>query len=283
MKSFLFLFIFCFLSSPFSPPAKTWVAIGDSITYLNDHQNETGNRVTKGYLTRVTEELPDLTYINQGHNGWTAVKMAQEIEKIGLVKADVYSVFLGTNDWWQGRPLGTLADYQNNTGPATFYGAYRAIINKIRNLNTKASIVLITPMPRVDFVSIANAKNNAYGSYKDKNGQSLAAFADAVKAIGKHEKLRVVDLYYKSGMTLENLVKFKRLKDPATGEYKNYPYPSFINVRFNPETDEYPYPPEAIDMTYDGLHPSDKGYAVISRMVTDVLKKELKLKKAKVR
>lgn len=282
MKSFLFLLVFYFLSSPFPPESKTWIAIGDSITYLNDHQNETGNRITKGYLTRVTEELPDLKYINQGHNGWTAVKMAQEIEKIGLVKADVYSVFLGTNDWWQGRPLGTLTDYQNNTGTATFYGAYRAIINKIRSLNKKAPILLITPMQRVDFVYINNPKNNAYGSYKAKNGQMLAAFADAILAIGKHEKLPVVDLYYQSGMTPESLVKFKRLKDPATGTYKNYPYPAFIDVPFNPETDEYPYPAEAIDMTYDGLHPSDKGYAVISRMVASRLKKELKLKKVKV-
>lgn len=281
MKSFLFLVIFCFLVSAYSPKSQTWVAIGDSITYLNDHQNETGNRVTKGFLTRVTEELPDLNYINQGHNGWTAGKIAQEIQNLGLVKADVYSVFLGTNDWWQGRPIGTLADYRNNTGHATFYGSYRLIIDKIRSLNKKAPILLMTPMQRVDFVYIANAKNNAYGSYKAKNGQSLAAFADAIKAIGRHEKLPVVDLYYKSGMTLENLVKFKRLKDPATGEYKDYTYPAFINIPFNPETDAYPYPPEAIDMTYDGLHPSDKGYAVISRMVADVMKKELKLKKAK--
>jgi lysophospholipase L1-like esterase len=281
MKSFLFLLVFYFISNALPPEPKTWVAIGDSITYLNDHQNETGNRVTKGYLTLVTEELPELKYINKGYNGWTAGKVAQEIEKLGLVKADVYSVFLGTNDWWQGRPLGTLADYRNNTGHATFYGSYRLIINKIRSLHKKAPILLITPMQRVDFVYIANAKNNAYGSYKDKNGQSLAAFADAIKAIGKYEKLPVVDLYNKSGMTLENLVKFKRLKNPATGAYQNYPFPAFTDIPFNPETDEYPYPPEAIDMTYDGLHPSDKGYAVISRMVADVMKKELKLKKAK--
>jgi lysophospholipase L1-like esterase len=281
MKKLQFLLIVCFLLTAFSPKPLTWVAIGDSITYLNDHQNETGNRVTKGYLTRVTEELPDIKYINQGHNGWTAGGIANKIEDLGLVKADVYSVFLGTNDWWQGRPLGTLADYQNNTGNDTFYGSYRIIINKIRSLDKKAPILLMTPMQRVDFVYIANMKNNAYGSYKDKNGQSLAAFADAIKAIGKYEKVPVVDLYYKSGMTLENLVKFKRLKGPATGEYKNYPYPAFVDIPFNPETDEYPYPPAAIDMTYDGLHPSDKGYAVISRMVADVMKKELKLKKVK--
>jgi len=281
MKRFLFAVLICFLSSAFSPAAYTWVAIGDSITYLNDHQNETGNRVTKGYLTLVTEELPNLKYINQGHNGWTAGGIANKIEDLGLVKADVYSIFLGTNDWWQGRPIGTLADYQNNTGNNTFYGSYRLIINKIRSLNPKAPIILLTPMQRVDFVYINNYKNNAYGSYKAKNGQMLSAFADAIKAIGKHEKLRVVDLYYKSNMTPETLVKFKRLKDPATGAYKNYAYPQFIDVPFNPETDEYPYPPEAIDMTYDGLHPSDKGYAIISRMVADAMKKELKLKKAK--
>jgi lysophospholipase L1-like esterase len=29
---------------------------------------------------------------------------------------------------------------------------------------------------------------------------------------------------------------------------------------------------EAIDMTYDGLHPSDKGYEVIARKLVKVLK-----------
>jgi lysophospholipase L1-like esterase len=283
MKNSLFLIVILLLFGAFSPKSLTWVALGDSITYLNDHQNETGNRVTKGYLTRITETLPGLDYINQGHNGWTAGKIAQEIETLSLVKADVYSVFLGTNDWWQGRPLGTLADYQNNTGNNTFFGSYRLIINKIRGLNKKAPIILITPMQRTDFVYIADMKNNAFGSYQDKNGQSLAAFAEAVKAIGQLEKLPVVDLYGASGMNLENLVKFKRLKDPGTGEYKNFSYPEYINIPFHPQTDAYPYPPEAINMTYDGLHPSDKGYEVISGMLVKVMKQERKLKKASKR
>ena len=67
----------------------TWVAIGDSITYLNEHPNETGNRITKGYMTRVAEKLPNIHYINQGHNGWTSGGIASEIENIGLIKADV--------------------------------------------------------------------------------------------------------------------------------------------------------------------------------------------------
>jgi lysophospholipase L1-like esterase len=269
----IFLLLIVCVTISFAPKKITWIAIGDSITYLNEHKDETGNRITKGYMTRVIEKLPNITYTNQGHNGWTSEKIAANLEKLGLEKADVYSIFLGTNDWWQGRKVGMLADYQNNTGNTTLYGSYRIIVNKLRSLNPDAKIILITPMQRVDFVYIANMKNNAWGSYKDKNGQSLAQFAEAIGAIGKLEHFAVVDLYHNSKMKLKNLVNFKRLKDPQTHTYKNYPYPHFIDVPFNPETDEYPYPPEAIDITYDGLHPSDKGYDIIAGLLVKVLGK----------
>jgi lysophospholipase L1-like esterase len=251
---------------------QKWVAIGDSITYLNDHQDETGDRVAKGYMTLVTEELPHVTYINKGFNGWTATDVAREIHNLGLKKADLYTVFLGTNDWWRGVPLGTIDDYKNNSGGDTFFGSFRIILNKLRELNPDARIILITPMQRVDFVSIADMKNNAHGSYRAKNNQHLSDFANAVLATGKHENIEVIDLYNESGMTHETLVRFKRLKDPTTGSYRNYPYPDFINVPFKPETDDYPYPPEAIQMTYDGLHPSDEGYQVIAEMLIDLLR-----------
>jgi hypothetical protein len=178
-KLTLFITLFYFITS-FTKKEIIWVAIGDSITYLNDHTNETGNRITKGYMTRVTEKLPNTHYINQGHNGWTTGNIADAIEKIKLTKADVYSVFLGTNDWWHAKSLGTFADYTNNTGSKTAYGAFRVIINKLRSLNDNAKIILITQMQQRDFVYINNAKNNAYGSYKDRNGQTLEQFANAV-------------------------------------------------------------------------------------------------------
>ena len=273
MKRIVSLLLVVVLFGAFNKKPLVWVAIGDSITYLNDHQNETGNRVTKGYLTGVTEKLPHIKYINQGHNGWTAGGIADSIEKLGLVKADVYSIFLGTNDWWAGRKVGNLSDYQNNTGNATLYGSFRTIINKLRSLNPQAKIILITPMQRVDFVYINGARNNAFGSYKEKNGQWLEQFANAIDSIGSYEHLKLVDLYHNNSITLNKLVKFKRLKDPQTGVYKNYPYPDFINIPFNPDTDEYPYPVESMDMTYDGLHPSDKGYEVITKMLVKIMKK----------
>ena len=245
----------------------TWVAIGDSITYLNDHPAEAGNRITKGYMTMVSESLPGIHYINKGYNGWTSGNIADAINTLGLTKADVYSVFLGTNDWWQGRPLGTINDYRQNTGNKTVYGSFRIIIDKLHSLNDNAKIILITPMQRGDFIYINGYTNNAYGSYKEKNGQSLAQFAAAVITIAKEEKTVVVDLYNKSGITLDNVVKFKRLKDPQTGIYKNFTFPGYIGISFDPQHDDYPYPAEAADMTYDGLHPSDKGYAVIASML----------------
>lgn len=248
------------------------MAIGDSITYLNDHKDETGNRVSKGYMTLVTEKLSPIEYINQGHNGWTSGGIADKIEELGLIKADVYSIFLGTNDWWAGRTVGQLSDYTQNTGNSTVYGSFRIIINKIRNLNPEAKIILITPMQRVDFVYMADMNNNAFGSYKEKNGQHLSAFSEAITAISNYEHFYLVDLYNHKKLKLEDLVKFKWLKDPVTRVYKKYSYPAFVEIPFNPKTDEYPYPVNAIAMTYDGLHPSDAGYKVIA----DELIKHLK-------
>ena len=273
MKKTLLLLAFVLFSMGFSPKPTTWVAIGDSITYLNDHPNEAGNRITKGYLSLVKEKFPNLEIVNKGYNGWTAIRIAQEFAKLEIPKAEVYSIFLGTNDWWRGNPLGTIEDYKTASGTSTVAGSFREIINQIRNLNPQAKIILITPMKRVDFVYINNYKNNALGSYRDKNGQSLESFSALLKAIAQLEGMELVDLYHQKGMDHADLVKFKRLKNPVTGEYKNYPYPDFIDIPFDPEKDDYPYPVESIDVTYDGLHPSDKGYQIIAKELVPIFRK----------
>ncbi|QKJ29768.1 SGNH/GDSL hydrolase family protein [Mucilaginibacter mali] len=274
MKRSILLIVFLFVCTSCAPKKElSWAAIGDSITYLDGHPEEANNRTTLGYMARVCEELPNIHYINYGHNGWTTARMAAAIEGLNVMKADIYTVYLGTNDWWGSNTLGTLDDYKNSTGNKTMYGAYRTVINKIRSQNSEAKIILITPMQRGDFVYVKNFKNNAYGSYKEKNGHQLSEFADAVKNIAQLENFELVDLYYKSGITPANVVKYKRLKDPKTGQYKNFTYPEYTTVPFDPVADEYPYPIDAIDMTYDGLHPSDKGLSVIAKMLVGVMKK----------
>jgi lysophospholipase L1-like esterase len=273
LQAFFIISLVILTLTSFRHKPITWVAIGDSITYLNEHQSESGNRITKGYMTLVTEKLPYIQYTNKGYNGWTSGGIAASIDKLGLEKANVYSVFLGTNDWWQGRPVGTIDDYKNSIGNNTVYGSFRIIINKLHSLNANAKIILITPMQRADFVYINDFKNNAWGSYKPKNNQVLEQFANAIIEIANYEHFDVIDLYHTKSLALPKLVKYKRLKNPQTGRYKNYTYPQFIDLPFNPLLDEYPYPAEAINMTYDGLHPSDKGYAVIAKKLEKVMKK----------
>lgn len=249
-----------------------WVAIGDSITYLNEHTDRPNSRITKGYMTLVTEEIKGLSYKNQGYSGWTSKNFADSLEVLNIEVADIYTVFLGTNDWWQGRSIGEMSDYIDNNGNSTFYGSFRLIVNKLKNLNKNARIILITPLQRVDFVQINNPKNNAWGSYRDKNGQALEDFSEAIMKIGEYENLIVLDLFHDLDLKIEDLVNFKRLKDPKTAEYKDFPYPAFIDIPYNPEQDEYPYPSKAIGLTYDGLHPSDKGFEIIARRLIPVFK-----------
>jgi len=261
------------LAAAYTHRPLTWVAIGDSITYLNDHTDQTGYRLTKGYLTRVTEKLPYIHYINQGHNGWTSGRIARYIDTLGIPVADVYTILLGTNDWWHADRIGAWQDYAGNTGDSTVYGALRIILDKVRSLNKDAAIILMTPMQRGDFVYLKDMKNNAYGSYRDKAGQTLEQVADAILDIGRQEHLRVVDLYHDRHLAMPRAVRYKRLRNPLTGEYNNYRYPDYAGIPFNPATDEYPYPPDAVGITYDGLHPSDKGAALIARQLVKVLKK----------
>jgi lysophospholipase L1-like esterase len=258
----------------FSHKPLTWVAIGDSITYLNDHKDETGNRLTSGYLSDVVARLSYVEYKNWGRNGWTTTRFADSIERLDIPVGDVYTVFLGTNDWWGQHRIGHFSDYEQATGDSTIYGCFRILINKLHSLNPAAPVILITPMPRADFVYINDARNNAYGSYKEKAGQTLEQVAEAVIDIGRHEHLKVIDLYHNKQLAIRHLIRYKRLRDPETaGAYRNYPYPDYTTIPFDPEKDEYPYPPDAVGMTYDGLHPSDKGCDVIAKKLVKALKK----------
>lgn len=272
-KSVALLFAVLMLAA-FTPHKElTWTAIGDSITYMNEHPEASKNRISKGYMTDVVAKLPYVKYTGKGFPGWTAKGIADNIEKLDLVKSDVYSVFLGTNDWWTGLPIGTMSDYDNKTGNQTVYGSYRTIIDKLRSLNPEAAIILITPLQRTDYVDLNNPKVFLHGDYADKDGVWLSQYADAIKAIVKAQHLKLVDLYYKSGITTQNAVNFRRLRDPQTHEYKDYLYPEYTKIPYNPATDDYPYPVEAMNFVYDGLHPSDKGHQVIADMLVKVIKK----------
>ena len=246
-----------------------WCAIGDSFTYLNDHLDETGYRVERGYLSGILAQCPDLPLqlTNIGINGSTL----EDWRTVSIPTADLYTVLLGTNDWHQGFPLGTESDFENRTD-RSILGNLAFLIDRIRAAAAPgARIIVANPTERGDFVYQFDYFNNAAGSYAPWKGQTLKQAAEAILQYAAKDGCETVDLNRCSGFSPENAVHFKRL--PLDGTLKDLPYPDYIGVPFDPSRDPYPYPPEAAWMTYDGLHPSQKGNEILASLFAAQIRK----------
>lgn len=245
---------------------KIWCAIGDSFTYLDSHLDETGYRLKKGYLTRTMEKLRyPAELINIGINGSSTTDWLEQ----ELVCADVYTVLLGTNDWFSAHtPLGTKEEYCAGR-KGSILGNLRVLIEHIRILNKTAPIIVMNPVERGDFVYIADHTNHAHGSYAPENGLWLSEVAKAIYEVVSGDNIYTLDLHNKAGFTPENAVHFKRVR--KAGKIVDLPYPEYTAVPYHPQEDPYPYPEEAVNMTYDGLHPSDKGCEKIAELLAERL------------
>lgn len=103
-----------------------------------------------------------------------------------------------TNDFKRDIPIGTLSDYENNTGILTYYGALRAFKDKVVALSGTDAIVIC-----------ANAlhRNNAgYTSTSENgNGDTLADFELALCKVAALNGWRFVDQFRFSSVQDENL------------------------------------------------------------------------------
>lgn len=247
---------------------KTWCAIGDSFTYLNDHLDETDYRVTEGYLSRILKRFPELTLINAGVNGSTTADWLT----IPIPRADVYTILLGTNDWHQQIPLGTEQDFAREA-EGTILGNLSVLIKRIHAVSPDAKLLVMNPVERADFVCVLDTLNQAQGSYAPEAGLMLSEVANAIIACAGNAGIPVFDLHRECGFTQENVIHYKRLK--KDGIYQELPFPDYIGVPYHPDTDEYPYPAGAIALTYDGLHPSDEGNEILAELIARELGKLL--------
>jgi hypothetical protein len=84
----------------------------------------------------------------------------------------------------------------------TFLGCMKKLIVWLRDTYGGVPVVLFTPFQR-------------NGGGRNGNGNSLADFADAVKALGRYYSIPVCDLYAESGLSIGTLTD----KDAATYQY----------------------------------------------------------------
>ncbi len=98
--------------------------------------------------------------------------------------ADLIVVFMGTNDFGHGTPLGTIEDQTD----ISFYGALNVIIPGLIEAHPNSRIVFATPLHR-------------QGDYVDNSaGQILADYVDAIKEVCTRNSIPVIDLFAISGL-----------------------------------------------------------------------------------
>lgn len=162
---------------------KTYVALGDSITYGLDGMKD-GKRMGFPYPELVKKQLTLKQAINYGISGSTLSANSiynfepMSIRYVEMVDADIISVLGGVNDYLNNVPLGTLTD----TGKNTIYGSLNVLCEGLSLKYPSSFIFFMTP-----FKLINHSTNDL--------GYSLEDVAKAVKEVCEIYNIPVLDLY----------------------------------------------------------------------------------------
>lgn len=214
---------------------KTFISLGDSITWQDGKPYEQGSsigKISRGYQTIMKEKLGFSDYLNVGVSGRPMANGTPNGEGTNATgKKQVYKDFdlvtiaSGTNDFKLNVPLGNIGKIGDvNFDTNTFYGAYRDLIEHILEEKPTIRIVLFTPLQR---------DNGNYNSWNTVNGagHSLDDYTNAIKEIAKMYSLPVCDVNANSGFNKFNLSTY----------------------------------------TLDGLHPNDLGYERMGGYVSNFI------------
>lgn len=191
---------------------KKWVAIGDSITWLDGNKQGVPQRPEHGYQHYLQQRIQFGECVNNGVSGKTMFDYPYD--QI-TTQGDIYSIALGINDWSDTKltPVGTLADYKNYV-TATGTGEYATVTNfaealarliiKIKRVSTNAFVILITPK-RSNSYSSQTAHFPATSIEANAGGIYLHQYADIIKEVAEYEGYPCVDLYHNGGFTDQNM------------------------------------------------------------------------------
>jgi lysophospholipase L1-like esterase len=173
MKALLFCSILILMS--FSQPAKKKVVFfGDSIT-------QAGVSPT-GYITKVgemasKEKMGDkYEFIGAGIGGNKVYDLYLRVDEDVLAKnPDIVVIYIGVNDVWHKRSMGTGTDYDK------FEKFYNALIKKFLDKNIK--IILATPAVIGERTDSSNELDG-----------DLNRYSSLIRSIAEKNKLPLVDL-----------------------------------------------------------------------------------------
>jgi len=101
--------------------------------------------------TSATDSKSIAVVAQQSSNGWPNVQNA------------IWTIDFITNDFKRNIPLGTITDYKNATGPATFYGAVRQLYDKIKALSGNDVIIVFSNALKRNNSNYTSTSQNTVG------------------------------------------------------------------------------------------------------------------------
>lgn len=181
----------------------TWVSVGDSITAGNNSDATYTSGVAQGYYQdHALPLMPKVvTHYNRGYGGYTMAIPGAGDTYTGITSvdsqfetADIYTVFLGTNDFSRNVPVGS---YASSTGATNdFYGGMKQLYVDLTGKNMNAIIIFVTPLKR----TLGKNSTIAWDS-ANTAGFKLVDYVNAIKDFGSNYGCPVLDLFNESGIS----------------------------------------------------------------------------------
>ena len=233
---------------------------GKRVAYLGDSITDPNIKASKVKYWGFLEQWLQITPYVYGVSGrqWNDIpRQTDKLKQEHGQDVDAIMIFMGTNDYNNGVPLGvwwdervTQVEYGHgqtksmvtrrqrtpSMDPTTFRGRINIAMDSLKRTYPTKQIVLLTPIHRSDFH--ANEKNwQCDESYTNQCGEYLDAYINAVKEAGDVWAVPVIDWAASSGLF------------PLMDEYAQY---------FN-------------KADTDRLHPNDKGHERMARTLMQQL------------
>ncbi len=175
---------------------KTAVFVGDSITFGAGCDGQKYWEILKDELgfSQVTGMGVNGSCISEQSDYGTErnplINRYQDIPEVDLIQ-----IFMGTNDYGHGTPLGNIDD----TTDVSFYGALNVILPSLQQKYPTARIVVVTPLHRYNANAGATELTYDYLPHP-VTGKTLADYVDALKEVCQRYSIPVIDLFNISGI-----------------------------------------------------------------------------------
>ncbi len=133
-------------------------------------------------------------------NSNTSKSVLYRSSKLGFKGYDIIVIAVGSNDYGHNKQLGTV----NSTSTATFYGAYRKVLQMVKEQNPKARVILCTPVQRK---IIYGHNYTQYGTdTKNAKGYTMKDLAKAIKVLAAEYNCEVFDAMRCGALTKTTVV-----------------------------------------------------------------------------